>query len=485
MFVICIFFAYTAHLLGENWVIMRERWPEYRQHCRKPYPEIALRSMGPNMKVAASIVIYVTLFGTAVVFILLSSRIIQHLLASIFGVQISFCYLLCIVSLAIMPLTYLKSPADFWLVIVVAMLCTISAVALVLLGVSFDMSACLPEARYPPFKASSAVLSLGTFLFAFSGHHAFPTIQHDMKRPHEFTKSVMLGFIMIALLYMPLSVYGYVVYGDSMYSSVIDSVQTTWIRYAADLSIAIHCILTLIIMANPLNQQAEDALNAPHTFGLTRVVIRSCVLGAMLFCALTIPDFGPFMNLHYHTIGMCHITEHMQPLPERLCPRSQDSTVHASIIQRVAFGLTRVVIRSCVLGAMLFCALTIPDFGPFMNLVGSTTIPLVCAILPSICNLYLNASVLDHKTQQYTLASFNEVWSHGTHFTSTSVALVAGVVSAYMSLEEITLVHFTPPCYLRPFLSVEPSLYNGELISCCGMNRNILASGNTTELCRI
>ncbi|KHN80081.1 Lysine histidine transporter 1 [Toxocara canis] len=419
MLVICVFFAYTAHLLGENWVIMQERWPQYRELCRKPYPEIALRSMGPRMKVAASIIVYVTLFGTAVVYILLSSRIIQHLIASVFGAQIGFCYLLCVVSVAIMPLTYLKSPADFWLVIVVAMLCTICAVALIILGVSFDMSACLSEVHYPPCRVSSAILSLGTFLFAFSGHHAFPTIQHDMKRPIEFSKSVVLGFIMVALLYMPLSVYGYVVYGDSMQSSVIDSVQTSWIRYAADLSIAVHCILTLIIMANPLNQQAEDLLNASHAFGVERVMIRSCVLAAMLFCALTIPDFGPFMNL-----------------------------------------------------------------------VGSTTIPVVCAALPSICNLYLNASVFDQKAQKYTVPSLHDVFIRtnkvklALNIFIISVALIAGVVSAYLAIEEITLVHFTPPCYLRPLLSAGGSYFNGELINCCGINRNIVAFGNATNLCR-
>ncbi|VDK52214.1 unnamed protein product [Gongylonema pulchrum] len=275
------------------------------------------------------------MFGTSVVYILLSSKIIQHFLASIFGINISFCYLICAVTIAIMPLTYLKSPADFWLVIVVAMLCTIVAVGLIALGISMDMKACMLEAFYPKASLTGAIVSLGTFLFAFSGHQVFPTIQHDMYRPNEFTKSVILGFGMVALLYMPLSIYGYLTYGSSMQSSVIDSVQTPMIRHAANLAIAVHCILALIIMANPLNQQAEHFFNAPHSFGMHRVLIRSGVLGTMLFCALSIPDFGPFMNL-----------------------------------------------------------------------VGALTNPPTCVVLPALTNLYLNAMKKDEKSGEYKIPSF-------------------------------------------------------------------------------
>lgn len=74
------------------------------------------------------------------------------------------------------------------------MLCTIVAVGLIALGVSMDMKACMPEVYYPKASVTGALVSMGTFLFAFSGHQVFPTIQHDMYRPVEFTKSVILGF---------------------------------------------------------------------------------------------------------------------------------------------------------------------------------------------------------------------------------------------------------------------------------------------------
>ncbi|VDN28808.1 unnamed protein product [Cylicostephanus goldi] len=72
--------TYTAYVLGLSWNILLNTWPEYREHCRKPYPEIAKRAMGDVVRKIVSICIDITQFGIAVVYLLLSAKNIHDMI---------------------------------------------------------------------------------------------------------------------------------------------------------------------------------------------------------------------------------------------------------------------------------------------------------------------------------------------------------------------------------------------------------------------
>ncbi|CAJ0566156.1 unnamed protein product, partial [Mesorhabditis spiculigera] len=264
MLVICVMFEYTGWELGEVWVIMQQRWPVYKQHCRKPFPEMAKKAMGTTAQRLTSLAILITLFGISVVYLLLSANIIHYFLADYLYINISVCGTIFLLTLIVAPFTLLKSPGDFWLVVVFAMVTTVLSVVLIIYGVFLDHGACLPEVKYQEFEPGSALLAMGTFLFAFSGHYVFPTIVNDMRHPKKFKLSIIWGFLSVLLLYMPLSIYAYWVYGDSMEKSVIYSVQTRELQFGANLMIAAHCILTLVIVINPVNQEIEEYFQVKH-----------------------------------------------------------------------------------------------------------------------------------------------------------------------------------------------------------------------------
>ncbi|EYC29944.1 hypothetical protein Y032_0005g2352 [Ancylostoma ceylanicum] len=289
--------TYTAYVLGLSWNILLNTWPEYREHCRKPYPEIGFRAMGNLVRKLVSICIDITQFGIAVVYLLLSSKNIHDMIKTFSDKEFSYCFVVLILAACLLPLTFLKSPQDFWWAVVIAMITTSCAVVLIIVGSSLDYGLCSSYTGMPTYQPKNFFLALGTLLFAYGGHSAFPTIQHDMKNPAEFTKSVVLAFGIMAVMYGPVCIMGYLTYHDSIRDSIIPSIQTVWIQQACNILITIHCILTLTIVFNPLNQEIEDLFGCPHHFCWQRVVIRTGIMIAVVFVAETIPNFGPLLDL--------------------------------------------------------------------------------------------------------------------------------------------------------------------------------------------
>ncbi|GMT26158.1 hypothetical protein PFISCL1PPCAC_17455, partial [Pristionchus fissidentatus] len=289
--------TFTSYILGRSWNLLIDCWPEYKDYTRKPYPEIGFRAAGPRMRAIVSLVCITSQFGIGVVYLLLSSKNIKDAAKAFLDIDLSFCVVVLIVAVCLLPFTFLRSPVDFWWVIVFAMLTTAGAIVLILVGAATDYGACSPHRSLPDLKPSNIFLALGTFLFSFCGHASFPTIQHDMRKPTDFTKSTYLAFGITTLMYIVTGVAGFLAYGDSLRSSVINSIQTIAIQQAINLLITVHLVLTLIMAINPVNQEMEELFRVPHTFCWKRVLVRTGVMAVATFVAESVPSFGPLLDL--------------------------------------------------------------------------------------------------------------------------------------------------------------------------------------------
>ncbi|CAJ0951070.1 unnamed protein product, partial [Mesorhabditis belari] len=288
---------YTGMQLSDNWAILQQRWPEYREHCRKPYPAMGNRSLGPGFGKFVSFCLDLTCFGTACVFLLLAAKNIESFLIAWGGVEIGFCQILIYVSICVLPVTMLKSPKDFWWAVMLAMVTTTIAVSLIIYGSIEDYPTCSRHISYPEFSMEKTFMSFGTVVFAYGGHGAFPTIQHDMREPYKFGKACTLAFVLICVMYLPVSLTGYFTYGGSLMDTIIPSLQNANLQMAVNCLITLHVILALTIMFNPINQSFEELMKVPHDFCWQRVAARTFVMACVVFAAESVPNFGPLLDL--------------------------------------------------------------------------------------------------------------------------------------------------------------------------------------------
>ncbi|CAL4084210.1 unnamed protein product [Meganyctiphanes norvegica] len=288
--------TFAATRLGRSWVLLEQRWPQYKDKCRSPYMEIAFRALGIWGRRICLASVTVTLGGNTTVYIIL---IAQFLFALTDG-ALSTCAFVCIVGACIMPFTWLGSPKDFWQTQILAVVATLVACIVIFVQLLVDDANGVfddhePEYRNPTLSTFS--LGFGAILFAFGGSSVFPTVQNDMADKSQFWKSAVLGFSVILCMYLPVSIAGYTLIGYGVDSNIMLAVtQNIAIKIAIGLQI-INLIGTYIISFNPVAQAFEDVLNIPNSFNWKRVVMRSSIVVLEVVICLAIPDFSLIINL--------------------------------------------------------------------------------------------------------------------------------------------------------------------------------------------
>ncbi|XP_014247204.1 amino acid transporter AVT1A-like isoform X1 [Cimex lectularius] len=322
--VLCLTACYGGTRLGVCWEIIEERYPEYRGITRNPYPTIANKAVGRWGSVLVSASIQITLFGAGIVYLLLASQIVQDLMKPLVP-KLTFCTWFIIFAIIITPPMWLGSPKDFWIVGVGAVVTTTLSCGFIFIQMMLDG---IHQTDPVPHKSKSFLeffLSFGIILFSFGGASTFPTIQNDMLNRTRFKRSVFGAFCVILLLYLPISIGAFFIYGDNTNANIVLSLSRGPYVLLANIFMACHLILAFLIVVNPVCQEVENIFNTPHEFGFKRCLIRTCMVIMMVIIGVSIPSFAKLLSL----VGGSTVTLLTFVLPNyfymKLCDQECDS----------------------------------------------------------------------------------------------------------------------------------------------------------------
>lgn len=291
--VMCAVAAFSGKRLGDCWSIIEARDPDMRSRKRNPYAIIADQALGKTWSVIVSMAVTVTLFGASVVYLLLAAQIIEQVFLSLLPITLCTWYL--IVAGAMTPLMLFGTPKDFSFTGVIAFGATVVACILYFIQMMNDIRPFV--FRWGVHGFQDFFLAFGTIMFAFGGASTFPTIQNDMADKKGFNQSLQYSFIAILILYLPIAIGGYAVYGESVAPNVAASLSATPLTLAGNVLMAVHLVTAFIILINPVCQEMEELYKIPRESTGWRMAVRVSIMLGILFIGESIPRFYTVLAL--------------------------------------------------------------------------------------------------------------------------------------------------------------------------------------------
>ncbi|XP_041452777.1 amino acid transporter AVT1F-like isoform X2 [Lytechinus variegatus] len=186
--------AFSGTLLSKSWIILRHRFSKYRTEIhRYPYPALAYEGYGIWGRRIASVLLY--LYGVAICttgLLILADNL--DVLLNLVGVRLTVCSYLPIVAVCVCPFLWMGTPKDFWFAGYFAVITATTAGGFLFIGALLDHEYYSNLDNHGGVETAEVLSSMGDIIFAYAGQSVYPTVQHDMRNPEDFTTSVLFGY---------------------------------------------------------------------------------------------------------------------------------------------------------------------------------------------------------------------------------------------------------------------------------------------------
>ncbi|PKA63143.1 Lysine histidine transporter 1 [Apostasia shenzhenica] len=141
-------------------------------------------------------------------------------------------------------------------------------------------------------------VALGMYSFCYSGHSVFPNIYSSMTEQAQFSKVLIVCFILCTTLYAGVASAGFLMFGESIKSQFTLNMPHQYMSSKiAICTTVVNPLTKYALTMTPVALSLEELLPSTKQSLFFAVLIRTLLVISTLFVALLVPYFGFVMAL--------------------------------------------------------------------------------------------------------------------------------------------------------------------------------------------
>ncbi|PON58312.1 Amino acid transporter [Parasponia andersonii] len=264
----------------------------------KTYPDIGEAAFGPKGRALISLFMYLELYLVAVEFLILEGdnlhKLFHNTRFKIGGLRIrgqkGF---MMLSALVILPTTWLRSLGMLAYVSAGGVLASAILVGCVFWAGAVDGVGFHEEGELLNFGGLPTTISL--FVFCYGGHAVFPTLCNSMKDRSQFSKVLIVCFVISTISYGSMAILGYLMFGDYLEFPVTLNLPIRKISsQIAICTTVINPLTKYAVIISPIAAAIEDKYSIQNNRAIS-FIIRTLIVLSTLIVALLVPFFGYVM----------------------------------------------------------------------------------------------------------------------------------------------------------------------------------------------